>query len=470
MEDIEDITNDELDPNNILQENQVFSLYFNKINLKIIRDLNTRNNEIKYIEQIMTLEEIMEKFNYTFPKEKLYYDIKEKFLFLGENIIDSNDYLLKPIIMNSNGDIKDYFGTEYILANKKITKEKNGKKYKMFLFSNTFDKKSIQKGQELIIESDKAKNTTINPREIVESIFNEDEEEAKYMFERIRCSGDQINQISLNHFNCHTLKKLNTDKNIPITRQQFGFQSLENIKIAARKTIGDESKHLLLVGYTKYIIDGSRKPVYLKYNGWFSDTYADYWPNYKTIRITETLLSETYGKTWKDTHGYLLNLRAYEFNWGNETISSINYNDWFTRNYIQKYFFKFFIMPLLVTSIITGVPAIIALATNASTVGTAISSSTIGTAFSSSPAMVAYLTTLGISKGTYAATMGSVSNAKVGTGGKTKRKTYKKRNIKSRRKTHKRTRFQTRKNRKNTKTRTLTRKYRRKRRNTRKYI
>lgn len=437
--DDKEITIDELDRNNILSEKQIFSLHFNKLDLDIVRDLNSEKENKNYI-FLTSVNEVVKKYKYQLISHK--YELKNILkLEFGSKLVAENDMsqidrqnlqkqqndkygttLLflgetetkQPIFMDKEGYIIDFNGNEYCLSNKFIEKQINYKTYKMFLFSNSLSEEATKSAKQLLSEKG-TDDTPIDQREIVQKIIYSNKkngEELDYEFERLRLGEDQIKQIKLNCFDYSIIKKLNTDTSIARKKYQFGFQSINHMQKAQRGGNLNDYKFCLLVGFTKDIIDGSRKPVYLKYNGWFSDTSSDYWPNYRTIRITKDLLSKTFGNEWKLTHGYLLNQISYEFIWGQETTSAINYNDWFTGNYWTKYVLKL--------SIVIGlhVPTfIIALASG------------IGLG----AAALAAIASIAISKGLFGIASAAISHTNVGTGGR-KTKKRKKMSIKRRRK------------------------------------
>ena len=353
---IDEITIDELDNNNILYKKQIFSLYFNKIDLAVVKELNIDDNNTLCF---TTIKETIEKYNYNLLDEissrldEQNNKYGKNLLFLGETYgVDFHEP--QPVFMDDWGNIIDFIGNEYHVSNRFIEKDVNDKTIKMFLLTTSLTDETLELGKKLITEKGND-DTPINEREMVQKILNLKNkgvnEELEYEFERLRLSEDQIKQIKLNCFDYEVIKNLNTDTKITHKRYQFGYHPIENIKKAKRANNIDEYKFCLLVGFTKDIIDGSRKPVYLKRNSWFSDTYANYWPNYRTIRITEDLLLKTFGEDWELTHSNLLNKISYEFIYGVETVDAINYNDWFTGNYWQK-ILKVVVVPLGVTVVV----------------------------------------------------------------------------------------------------------------------
>jgi hypothetical protein len=70
------------------------------------------------------------------------------------------------------------------------------------------------------------------------------------------------------------------------------------------------------------------RPVYLTPNGWFNDGTAIYSPDYHSIAITEKMMVDNGLADARENqiHSFLTGKMAYCFNYGGNTISSINFN------------------------------------------------------------------------------------------------------------------------------------------------
>ena len=280
---------------------------------------------------------------------------ESKLLFIGETTTDP----IEPIFMKENGHFYSYKNDEYYpnyqievstvlnVPVYKFVKEYNNPKVPTLVD----DLKDVQK------ENDKLTPVDVIP---FTGIYD-NEKEMIYLFDRMRISSSQKEQIMINFLDYNVLYELNKDRTVVVetgkslfrSHQQLGFRDYKQIQNACytwnKKEFNDEAfKYVLLAGFTAEY-NGVRRPVYLKSNGWFSDGYNDYSPTYESFIITKETLQkcgmlESTIKTKDDVqtldHSYLIGKKAYIFEWGMGTMSSVVYNQWFRNQLMNIYLFQ----------------------------------------------------------------------------------------------------------------------------------
>lgn len=197
------------------------------------------------------------------------------------------------------------------------------------------------------------------------------QKDAQYDLYRLGLTDDQKNVISQHHLNYQIIKDLNYDLSLDPKdpkkykyrdNERLGFFDLERMKKPFQKyksntpvnflfsifgsdkydgdwkLSSDAFKRSLLIGFAgPYEQDTYKKngeecevwrPVYLTPNGWFNDGAAIYSPDYHSIAITEKMMVDNGLADARENqiHSFLTGKMAYCFNYGGNTMSSINFN------------------------------------------------------------------------------------------------------------------------------------------------
>lgn len=365
---------------------QAISMHHNKIDLNLIADLNIdderRRVDINSIyldnEQAMLtkLQDLMKKYGIEKEINKEYF-LKctgwcwtaklEHTLFIGEAKENSKSI---PIFMNDSDDgyFYDIEGKQYYLFNPlKLGKSEilNKQVYLFDTYDNVIKEASEDRQEDLgqcatLITTNCNEGKQPDKVDLLNGLgLYDDQEDIKYMFERLRITDLQTKTIEECLLDYRILRSLNTDlstyqeggetKKIYHSNERFNFFDYELIHKSQTEWLSQFDnypfKKCFLVGFT---INSPEKieilPIFLKPDGWYSDGWNNYYPTFETIQITQKILGKSNmltsekknffekGKNIQADHSYLIGKIAYLFEplASTNTVNNILYNQWST--------------------------------------------------------------------------------------------------------------------------------------------
>lgn len=330
-----------------LQRIHAISLHHNKFNLSIIADLNIDLDKGKtsmYLDKNKNpntyILNILNKYgiNAYINKDK---KVLRQYILVGEG---TNKTSTVPIFLTDDdiGYFYDIDGVKYIPTYKKTVSSVLNKVVYLFVLTEQYTNDNIDEHSEEIA-SNLQNGESISNFHMLQTVGIDDSEELKpfiYKFDRIRITPEQKETISTTFLDYKILYSLNYDDSktpdgnfLYKSNERLGFFSYDKIKMACSSwysyTPNEQFKKCLLVGFT-IPYNNIRRAVYLKANGFFSDGYADYYPTFETIKVTQQDISALF-KSGKldDSMNFLVGKVAYEFSYGIETVSNVSYNQGF---------------------------------------------------------------------------------------------------------------------------------------------
>ena len=365
---------------------QALSLHHNKLNISLIADLNIDDDRRKqdiasiYLDKedltIVKLTQILDKYKINKPLNKEYFlqctgwcwSAKlENTLLVGEALISN---ITIPIFLNDSDDgyFYDIDGNRYYLFTPLKTRTSpilNKEVYLFDTYNNVTQYGASDREEELsqsvaCIKSDIDSGKQPDKEQIYNALgIYDDQQDIKYMFDRLRITNLQTTTIEECLLDYRTLRALNTDlstytdegkdKMFYHSTERFNFFDYELISKSQSQWLSQIDnypfKKCFFIGFTLNSPEKNKiLPIFLKPDGWYSDGWNNYYPNFETIVITPELLSDsnlsssekkdafTKGKNIQLNHDYLIGKIAYLFEplATTTSINNILYNQYFT--------------------------------------------------------------------------------------------------------------------------------------------
>ena len=325
------------------------SLHHNKMDLSLIADINldTNKNSIytdKRKDPKNHIKQLLQKYGIkTFNKSDSSLRVT---ILVGESIKNN---LVIPIFLNDDdtGYFYDIEGKRYIPTFKKQISKILNKTVYLFSLPDEYENENIDQHSEEIA-GNLQKGETVSNFQMLQTVGIDDHlQQYIYKFNRIHISKEQKETISTCFLDYKLLYNLNYDDSkdekgnyVYKSHQKFSFFSYDKIVKACSSwysyTPNEQFKKCLLVGFT-IPYGGIRRAVYLKSNGFFSDGYADYFPTFETIQITQDIISKLFKENGQTDLDFLVNKIAYEFSYGTETAYNVVYNQDFRNTLYEMY-------------------------------------------------------------------------------------------------------------------------------------
>lgn len=371
---------------------QALSLHHNKLNISLIADLNIDDDRRKqdiasiYLDKedltIVKLSQILDKYKISKPLNKEYFlqctgwcwSAKlENTLLVGEALISN---ITIPIFINDSDDgyFYDIDGNRYYLFTPLKTRKSpilNKEVYLFDTYNNVTQSGASDREEELSqsiasIKSDIDTGKQPDKEQIYNALgIYDDQQDIKYMFERLRITNLQTTTIEECLLDYRVLRALNTDlstytdegkdKMFYHSTERFNFFDYELISKSQSQWLSQIDnypfKKCFFIGFTLNSPEKNKiLPIFLKPDGWYSDGWNNYYPNFETIVITPELLSDsnlsssekkdafTKGKNIQLNHDYLIGKIAYLFEplATTTSINNILYNQYFTGQLLEN--------------------------------------------------------------------------------------------------------------------------------------
>lgn len=350
------------------------SLHHNKMNLSLIADLNLDIQDNKFsvytdktIDPVSHIQNLLGKYSsYTLENPNLH--SLRLTIMVGECIQDN---LIIPIFLNDNdtGYFYDIQGVRYIPLFKSVLSTVINKTVYLFSLPQDYGNRNIEQQSEGIVGNIQTGETISNFQMLQAVGIYDHQQQYIYKFNRIHISKEQKETISSCFLDYKLLYELNYDDSkdesgayVYRSHQRFNYFSYEKIAKACSSWYSykpnEQFQNCLLVGFT-LPYGGIRRAVYLKSNGFFSDGYADYFPTFETIQVSQDIISKLFKDQGETDLDFLNDKIAYEFSYGTETMYNVIYNTEF-RNILYEIYvwapLRTCVMGLVVALIFAAIP------------------------------------------------------------------------------------------------------------------
>jgi len=396
-----------------LKRIHAISLHHNKFNLSIVANLNidlkigkTSMYFDKNKDPSIYILNILKKYgiNAFTNKEN---ELLRQYILVGEG---TNKTSTVPIFLSDDetGHFYDMNGVKYIPTYNKTVSSVLNKVVYLFVLPEQYKNENIDEHSEEIA-SNLQNGESISNFHMLQTVGIDDSEELKpfiYKFDRIRITPEQKETISTTFLDYKILYSLNYDdskgpngNHLYKSNERLSFFSYEKIKKACSSwysfTPDEQFKKCLLVGFT-VPYNNIRRAVYMKANGFFSDGYADYYPTFETIKVTQKDISALFkSDKLDDSMNFLVGKVAYEFSYGTETIWNVTYNQEFRDKLYDMYVWgpiKTCAVGLVIALIFAALPMVWGTAFVLPNVGTTLLTSlTVSTSLKTGVASVDYI-------------------------------------------------------------------------------